>query len=56
MKRVTYFDLILNVIPNGLEKYVAFKIKNNVVFIDSMRSTNSSLNKLVQNLSDNDFK
>ena len=43
------------VIPNGLEKYMAF-VLNNFVFIDSMEFINSSLEKLVQNLSDNDFK
>ena len=43
------------IIPNGLEKYMAF-ILNNLVFIDSMEFMNSSLEKLVQNLSDNDFK
>ena len=43
------------VIPNGLEKYMAF-VLNIFVFIDSMEFINSSLEKLVQNLSDNDFK
>ena len=43
------------VIPNGLEKYMAF-VLNIFVFIDSMEFINSSLENLVQNLSDNDFK
>ena len=37
------FDVKVNVIPNGLEKYVAFKINNNLVSIDSLRFMNSSL-------------
>ena len=43
-------------IPNGSEKYVAFILNKNFVFIDSMQFMNSSLEKLVKNLSDNDFK
>ena len=49
-------DVKINVIPNALEKYIAFTINNNLVFIDSMQFMNSSLDALVKNLSDNDFK
>ena len=35
---------------------MAFILNKNLVFVDSMRSMNSSLGKLVKNLSDNDFK
>ena len=41
-------------IPNGLEKYMIFILNKN--FIDSMQFMNSSLEKLVKNLSDNYFK
>ena len=50
------FHLKINVIPNGLEKYMAFFLNKNLVFIDSMQFMNSSLDKLVKNLSDEDFK
>ena len=50
------FDVKIDVIPNGLEKYMAFFLNKNLVFIDSMQFMNSSLDKLVKNLSDNDFK
>ena len=50
------FDVKIKVIPNGLEKYMAFFLNKNLVFIDSMQFMNSSLDKLVKNLSDNDFK
>ena len=36
--------------PNGLEKYMAFFLNKNLVFIDSMQFMNSSLDKLVKNL------
>ena len=42
--------------PNGLEKYIAFTINTNLAFINSMQFMNSSLDSLVKNLSDNDFK
>ena len=47
------FDVKIYVIPNRLEKYIAFILNKNLVFIDS---TSSSLEKLVKNLPDNDFK
>ena len=50
------FYFKLSVIPNGLEKYMAFFLNKNLVFIDSMQFMNSSLDKLVKNLSDEDFK
>ena len=46
----------IDIIPNGLEKYIAFIINKNLVFIGSMQFINSSLEKLVKNLSDNDFE
>ena len=50
------FDAKITVIPNGLEKYMAFFLGKNLVFIDSMQFMNSSLDKVVKNLSDEDFK
>ena len=50
------FDIKISVIRNGLEKYMAFFLDRNLVFIDSMQFINSSLDKLVKNLSDEDFK
>ena len=46
----------INVIPNGWEKYMAFFLGKNLVFIDNMQFMSSSLDKLVKNLSDEDFK
>ena len=50
------YDVKISVIPNGLEKYMAFFLGKNLVFIDSMQFMNSSLDKLVKNLVDKDFK
>ena len=46
----------IDVIPNRLEKYMAFILNKNLVFIDSMQFMNSSLEKLVKNLTGDDFK
>ena len=56
MQKINKFDVKLNFIPNGFQKFMVFTINNNLVFIDSMQCTNSSLNKLIKNLWDNDFK
>ena len=50
------FDVKVSVIPNGLEKYMAYFLNKNLVFIDSMQFMNSNLDKLVKNFSDEDFK
>ena len=50
------FDVNISVIPNWLEKYMAFFLDKNLVFIDDMQLMNPSLDKLVKNLSDEDFK
>ena len=56
IKEIRIFDVKVNVIPNGLEKYMAFTINENLVFIDSMQFMNSILDALAKNVSDNDFK
>ena len=55
IREIGKFDVKVNVIPNELEKYMAFTISNNLVFIDSMQFMNSSVDALVKNLSDNGF-
>ena len=50
------FDVKISVIPNSLEKYMAFFLNKNLVFIGSISFMNSNLDKLVKNLSDEDFK
>ena len=53
MQEIGKYDVKVNVVPDGLEKCMAFTINNNLVFIDSMQFMNSSLDTLVKNLSDN---
>ena len=53
MQEIGKCGVKISVMPNGLEKYVAFTINKNLVFIDSMQFMNSSLDALVKNLSDN---
>ena len=56
MQEIGRFDVVVSVIPNGLEKYMTFTIRNNLVFIDSMQFMNSSLDTLAKHLSDNEIK
>ena len=50
------FKCKISVIPNRLEKCMSFKLNKNLVFVDSMLPMNSSLDKLVKNLSAEVFK
>ena len=43
IKEIGKFDVKVSVLPNGLEKYTAFTINRNLVFIDSMQFMKSSL-------------
>ena len=55
IKEISKFDVKVSVVPNGLEKYMAFTVNKNLAFIDSMQFMNSELDLLVKNLSNNDF-
>ena len=55
-KELSRFKVKISVITNGLEKYMAFTVNKNLVFIDSTQFMNSSLDKLVKILNDKDFK
>ena len=56
IQKLVKFGVEIDVIPNGLEKYKAFTVNRNLIFISSMQFMNSSLDALVTNLPDNDFK
>ena len=56
IKEINNSDVKVSVIPNGLEKYMAFTVNKSLIFIDSMQFMNSSLDSLVKNLMDEDFK
>ena len=54
MQELGKFNLKINVIPNGLEKYMSFTINNKLSFIDSFQF--SSLDSLLKNFNKKDFK
>ena len=54
--KISDFDVVIDVIPCGLEKYMAIIVNRNLVFIDSMQFMNDSLDGLVSNLNDKNFK
>ena len=56
MQELGKFNLKVNVISNGLEKYMSSSINNKLNFIDSFQSLSSSLDSLVKNLNKDDFK
>ena len=56
MQELGKFNLKINVIPNGLEKYGRFAINNKLSFIASFQFLDSLLDSLVKNLSKDDFK
>ena len=47
--------LLINAIPNNMEKYMAFMLGNHLTFIDSFQFMSSSLDKLVSNLPKDDL-
>ena len=55
MSELCIFSLKVNVIPDGLEKYMIFNINNKLCFIDSFQFFSSSLDNLVKELSNEDF-
>ena len=56
MQRISKFILKINVISNGLEKYMSFTVSNKLSFIDSFQWFISLLESLVKNSSKDDFK
>ena len=56
MQELGKFDFKINVIPNGLEKYMSFSINNKLAFIINFHFLRSSLDSLVKNLGKDDFK
>ena len=48
--------MTINVIPNNMEKYMAFMLGKHLVFLDSFQFMSSSLDKLVSDLPDKAFK
>ena len=56
MQGFSWSDVEISVIPNELEKYMAFTINKDLAIIESMKLMNSSLDVLVKHLPVNDLK
>ena len=56
MQEIDKFNLKIDVLPNGLEKYMSFSINNKLSFIGSFQFLSSSLDSLVKSLNKDDFK
>ena len=55
MQEIGKFNKDINVIPNNTEKYMAFMIDRNLIFIDSFKLMNQSLSNLANNLPKDGF-
>ena len=49
MEELGKFNLKINVMPNGLEKYMSFSINKKLSFIDSLQFLSSVLDGLPSN-------
>ena len=56
MQELDKFNVKINIIPNGLEKYMSFGINNKLSFIGSFQFLSSLLDSLIKNLNKDDFK
>ena len=50
MQEIRKFNKDINVIPYNIEKYMAFIIDSNLIFIDSFQFMNQNLSDLANNL------
>ena len=55
MQEIGKFKYNINVIPNNMETYMAFKIDRNLIFIDSFQFMNRSLSDLSDDLPKDSF-
>ena len=55
MQEIGKFNMQISVIPNNMEKYMAFTLGKQLVFIDSIQFMNSSLANLANYLPDKSF-
>ena len=55
MQEIGKFNKDINVFPNNTEKYMAFMIDKNLIFIDSVPFMNQSLSNLANNLPKDGF-
>ena len=56
MEKLWKFDFKINVIPNGLKKYLSCDVNDQLVFIDSYQFLSSSLDSLIKKIGKDEFK
>ena len=56
MQELVKFNLKINVIPNGLKRYMSLSINNKLSLIDSIQFLSSSSDSLVKISNKDDFK
>ena len=55
-KELNNFDVDIDVIPKGIDKYMSIIVNRDVTFIDSLQFYNGSPDTLASNLKNEDFK
>ena len=56
MQELDEFDYRIKIITESLEKYISFKINNNLFYIDNFQFLSYSWGSFVKNLGKDDFK
>ena len=56
MQELSKFNLEINFIPNGLEKYMSYTIVDKLIFVGSFQFLSSSLYSLDENLGKDGFE
>ena len=55
-KELNNFNVDIEVIPKGIDKYMSIIVNRHITFIDSLQFYNGSLDTLASNLNNEDFK
>ena len=55
-KELNNFDVDIDVIPIGIDRYMSIIVNKHIAFIDSLQFYNGSLDTLTSNLNNEDFK
>ena len=55
IQEIEKYNKVINVIPNNMQKYMAFMIERNLIFIDSFQFMSLSLSYLANNLPKDGF-
>ena len=55
-KDLINFNVDIEVIPKGIDKYMSIIVNRHITFIDSLQFYNGSLDTLASNLNNEDFK